>query len=349
MRIFYQRNKEARKIEQYIQGKIDEFIEKIKRNKLFNYIEVFGLTGPAARGQATIHGSDIDFYTITKSINPLKEAKLRRIFEEIFHSNIVETSLLTASPTIYKKPDLMFYEFIHSGGFLLGRPKISKNELNIEKIPRWEGVRLLTYRIDPFINTFRVAKRGIEIKTDKPDYYYSKVIQGIGEAFLLLEDEYKADNFERLKAIRKSKYAKQLGIIKEFEKAQEYRYKGKPIGRNSRLLYNRAISISRKALVLYLQEYLKVESIEEIKKELRKIHPSLVTLISTRLFFIRDYYKTKKRVKLPLKIEPMIEELIWLIDLLQFLDKEKYGAKVEELRRNIVLYWKIAPRFWYWK
>jgi len=349
MRLFYQNNKKSKKIEERVEKGVEEFLKKIKKKRLSNYIEVFGLTGPAARGQATIYGSDIDFYVITKSLNLKKEKKLRTIFNNVFKEREIEVSLLTASPTIYKKPDLMFYEFIHSEGFLWGRPRISKDELTIKMIPKWEGVRLLTFRIDPFLNTIKIRQKGIEIKTNKPDYYYSKVIQGVGEAFLLLEDKYKADNFERLKLIRKSKYAKQLGIIKEFEKTQEYRYKGKPIDKNSKLLYNEAISISRKALVFYLKEYLKAESIEEIKKKLRRIHPSLITLISTRLFFIKDYYKERRKVKVPLKIEPMIEELIGLIDLLNLLGEKKYGTKTEELRRKIVLYWKIAPRFWYWK
>ena len=222
MRLFYQNNKKSKKIEERVEKGVEEFLKKIKKKRLSNYIEVFGLTGPAARGQATIYGSDIDFYVITKSLNLKKEKKLRTIFNNVFKEREIEVSLLTASPTIYKKPDLMFYEFIHSEGFLWGRPRISKDELTIKMIPKWEGVRLLTFRIDPFLNTIKIRQKGIEIKTNKPDYYYSKVIQGVGEAFLLLEDKYKADNFERLKLIRKSKYAKQLGIIKEFEKLFNY-------------------------------------------------------------------------------------------------------------------------------
>ena len=228
MRIFYQRNKKTENIEEKIEKKTKIFLDKLRKKGFIDFIEVFGLTGPSARGQATIYGGDIDFYFISKAINPIKEGKIRKLFEEIVRVKGIETSLLSASPTIYKRPDLMFYEFIHSNGFVYGKPRISKRDLPIKRIPRWEGVRLLTYRINPFINSFRIRK-DIEITTNKPDYYYSKIVQGIGEAFLILTNKYSADNFKRLNAMKKNRYAKKLGIIEDIEKSYDYRYKGKRI------------------------------------------------------------------------------------------------------------------------
>ena len=74
MAYFYNYKDEV--MERTIQNKIDQFITKIKRDKvLCNYVASFGLTGTAARGQATLNGSDFDFYCITNHLNLIHEKK----------------------------------------------------------------------------------------------------------------------------------------------------------------------------------------------------------------------------------------------------------------------------------
>jgi len=111
MKIFHPPNP---KLEKEIERKTSAFIELIhKDKKLKKYIKAFGLTGTAARGQASPRASDIDFYCITNYINPLHEAYLFKKFNKAFKNLEIDADVLTFSPTVYKKPGLMFYELVN--------------------------------------------------------------------------------------------------------------------------------------------------------------------------------------------------------------------------------------------
>ena len=193
---FYKKRPE---LEKEILARTNTFIKDIKNSPdLSKFIEVFGITGPAARGQATHKGSDIDFYCITSKLSPLKSIWIRNKFVKLFNNLPVDVELLIFSPKIYKKPDLMYFEFSSSGKVLYGK---LRKKAKISQIPKWESMQILTYRGGPFLNAH--SNRNI-------DYEYSKLILGIGEALLLISGEYIADNHKRSNRVISNNLAKKI-------------------------------------------------------------------------------------------------------------------------------------------
>ncbi|BDU51111.1 hypothetical protein [Haliovirga abyssi] len=321
------------KLEIKLQDLINKFILEIKSNKnLSKYIKIFGITGPAARSQAVYPYSDIDFYAITNFISSKYEKILRNIFNNIFINLDIECSLLLVAPSIYYRPDLMFFEFNNSGIVYLGE---KQNKLSLDKIPNWEIFRLLTFRSNPFFSTFSLSNNKLIIKDiEKFYYYYSKLILGISEAFLILKNKYSADNFERQKDIKSLEISLQLK--NEIEKAFLFRYKNYNYTETPEKLFENAITFLKIVWDKLIIEYFKTDKKTALNK-LKKINAPFPAILYTRLFFMINYYKYNNKIIFSIR-EPFIDEIF---STLEFLENPS-----ENIRKKLVLYWKIAPRFW---
>jgi len=328
MKLFYGKK---RKIEKEIEKKCLEFVSLINKDKkLKKFIKVFGITGPSARGQASFGNSDIDFYCITNSLNFFKEGYLKKKFDEYFNKIDYEISLLSFAPSILNKKDLMFFEFATSGKILYGD---LKNKIFIGQIPKWEGIRLLTFKGNPFIAYLN--------EIDKIEYYFNKLIFGIGEAFLLLKNDYIADDFERYKRVMKNDYAKKLtGFLKFYKKAFEYRYENNKQNFEIEKLKEKGLFFLKEAWKIYLEKYFNCEYSKSVKI-LKLIKPSFKSKIATRLFYTINYWKYFKKLRFMFWKESFIEEIIMI---------QKYlNNSNETLRKKISESWKVSPRFWYKK
>jgi hypothetical protein len=322
MKLFYGKKKD---IEDKISERADKFVSLIhKDKKLKKFVKVFGITGPAGRGQASFGKSDVDFCCITNTLNPLKERYLLKKFYECFKDIKYDISLLTFAPSIFKRKDLMFFEFATSGNFLYG--KVNR-DVKIRDIPKWEGIRLLTFKGDPFL---------AHIGTDKEEYYFSKLVLGIGESFLLLDNTYVADDFKRKDLVLKNKYAlKVSGFTELYKKAFDYRYSGKNLGVNN--LTKEGLKLWRTAWKIYLENYFNC-SYKDALKKLRMVKPSFTQRIGTRIFYTLNYWKYFKKIRFCFK-EPFIQEVLMI--------QKYFNNPSDKLKRKITESWKVAPRFWF--
>lgn len=343
---YYQDSKRVRLIEDKITNTFEQAARIIK-NRFSNYVHVFGITGPMARSQGTLLkirktyvGSDLDLAVITRVLNPFKERELRNalkpLFKKLYRNTKVEASLLTFSPTIYKKPDLMFYEFTNSGRFILGKPWV---KVSIDDLPLWEGIRLLSFRQAPFLNSFKKVKKGLRF--DKHYYYQaSKAMLGCGEALLLLDRLYVADNFERALMFENSKSISKLGILEQLINAHKLRYGLVKTSKKPETVLWNTLDMLKKTWDYYLIKYYK-KSLPDALKQLNKEKPSLLGMLATRLIFVIEYYKQTKKIKIPLK-EPFIQELKLH---LEYLKKASDRFLDEKIRQKILIYWKTAQRW----
>jgi hypothetical protein len=325
MKLFYGKRRD---IENKIIDRVENFVSLIKKDKkLRKFVKVFGITGPAGRGQASFGNSDIDFYCITNKLNPFKERYLHKRFNECFKGIDYDISLLAFAPSVLKKPDLMFFEFVNSGKFLYGKLK-GPIKYKIQDIPKWEGIRLLTFKGNPFL---------AHIGTDKEEYYFSKLILGIGESFLLLDNKYVADDFKRKDLVLKNKYAKQIkGFVSLYKKSFDYRYKNKKIDVDFK---KEGLRLWKTAWKIYLEEYFDC-SYEKALLRLKKIRPDFLRQIGTRVFYTLNYWKYFRKIRFCCK-EPFIHEILMI---------QKYFKNPSEgLKKKITESWKVSPRFWYFK
>lgn len=321
MKYFY----DTKKYDDAIDASIKVFIEKIKTTKkLHEYVDTIGITGTAARGQAYSKGSDIDIYCITKYLNPLHEHKLQKVFASSFSNIKIDHSLLVFAPSVHNKPDLMYYEFTHCGIKLYGN---MPDKISINKIPQWEGIRLLTFKGNPFLAS---------LHTNKFDYNYAKLLLGIGEAFLVLNRTYVADSLLRQKKVVQNKILQNIeGFIEEYNTCCQYKFHQKMFDTTKEARIKKGLVILQKAWDLYLRQYCDSNQVQ-----LKKIKPSPLQQIASRLFYTINYYKYFRKIKVTLS-EPFIKE----IQLIQ----EYLNTEDEKLRRKICESWKVSPRFWYSK
>jgi len=337
---FYKNNKEIEKIELNTNKKIDEFLKIIKKNKkLSKNIITFGLVGPCARNQAFYINnkvkSDFDFYLVSNKFNICLEKKIKNIFYDIFKDEN-NYSLHYISPSIFKKPDLMFFEYTNSGKVLYGK-KLKKTDIN--KISRLEVLRNIIFRETHFLKLFKLKNNKLilneNVKKEEILYGYSKIIFSIGEVCLILDKTYSADNIKRNNLIKNNKYAQKIsGFIKEHEKMQEFRYKNK-IELDKNYLNKSFIFLDKIYNIIF----------NELKiKNIRKIKTSGLRYIWNQLFFTLNYYKQTKKIKI-LFIEPFIKVTLLNYELIKKINNNEEIDK--KLYNEILIYWKIAPWFYY--
>jgi hypothetical protein len=333
---FCKNNQETREIENQTQSKIKEFLQILNKNKRINkYVKIFGIIGPCARREGFYFNkeimSDIDFYVITNFINLKLERILHEKFNKVF-KNTKMYSILINSPTIFKKPDLMFFEFSNAGKILYGK-KLKK--ININKIPRYESYRNLIYRSCFFLSLFNVKKGELILKKIDKElfmYYYSKVILSIGEVFLILTKEYVANNKQRNKLIEKNEFAKKIkGFIDEHERMQKFRETGKI---NQKINFN---SYTKKGFD-YLSAAYDILVYETGGYE--KIKAKGITFFSNRILFTLKTWNSYKKIRIHISKEPfmkltgMTDKLIQNISLNQKVNIKYF--------KKILQYWKTA-------
>jgi len=343
--------KNYNKTDKSIDRKINEFLSKIKSNTNFkNYIKTFGIVGPCARGQGFYLNnnvkSDIDFYAVTEFINPFLQTKLLKEFYKIFDKN--NASLLIASPTIFAKPDLMFFEFCSTGEVLYGK---KLKPLSINKISLFEVFRNIIYRSCFMFSLFKIDRNNKIVFNKKilnKDiflYYYSKVIFGLGECFLLLNRTYVADNFTRNELIKNNKFAISISeFIEEHQKMHDFRYalkKGLHNKLNEFEYIDKAFNFIKQSYDIISKELFGCKQISNCK-QFRKIKAKKLSFISTRVFFILDYFKAYRKIKINLIEEPFVKLNLILYD---FVSKKKNNEKA---RKKIFEYWKTAGWFYHY-
>jgi len=329
---------------------LNKFIEKFIRllnEKYQNRVRSFGIVGPYARNQQTKF-SDVDFYMITKRINPFFEWKIKKKFFECFRDcKGREVSLLIASPTIFKKPDLMFFEYTNSGKVLFGE-KIKP--IPIERISRFEAFRNIIYRSCFFLEQFEVKNGKLQLKKNiKKElflYNYSKVIQCVEEVCLLLTREYVADNFKRSMLIKRNVFAKQIpNFIKEHQKIHLFKYENLIPKDFSKETYTRkAFFYLQRVYEILFKELFDCKNLD--CKKFNKIKAPFPSCIGTRLFFTLNWLKQTKQIKIHLFSEPFV---CLTKKFIQFVIDFNSGKSLErELLEEILNYWKCAGWFYYY-
>lgn len=326
--------------------KINELLKKINStNYLKKYIKSFGIVGTFARKESFNYKnkikSDIDFYVITNFINPFFESKFKKEISIIF-GNEYDASLLIASPTIFKKPDLMFFEYTNSGKVLYGE---KLKPISIKKISKFESFRNIIYRGCFFLSLFGVKNNKLKlIEKDKIKflYYYSKVIFGIGEVFLILNKTYVANNYKRNELIKKNKFAKLLNeFIKEHNNMQRFRI-------NNKIPLDFNFNTYTKKAFYYIEKCYEIMFIEMFNNDLnkfKKIKSSGISLFSSRFFFTLNNFKEYKKVAISIN-EPFIDLNIKFYNLSK---KYNYNKKIYSTElKDILRYWKTAPWVYYY-
>lgn len=334
MKLFSDRSREAD--EENIAKRCERLVKEIcADSELRAYVEVLGISGTAARGEASPYGSDVDFYCITTRLDPRFEKRLRTLFDSIFHDAPVESWLLVFAPSIWKKPDLMLYEFTNTGKVLLGDVK---KQLPLRSVPRWEAIRLLSQKACPFLSKPVDSHFLHQFIHEDEDYYFSKLITGIGEALLLLSGTYQPSTDARAALIKQNHLAKQLPDFVDWHKqATLYRKKKKPFSRTAKERRNYGETLVEQAWKLVLESYFQA-TYDEALRDLRSTKPtSLRQWVGSRLYLPILSLKYFRKLHISFR-EPFIKLILMQQDTRRLLDPK--------VRLKLAEYWICAPHFW---
>jgi len=345
--MFYNKNNETINLEKDINNSIQLFLNKIKNTPELNkFIFSFGIIGPCSRREGFYITqkirSDTDFYLISNSINFKKTKKIKTIFKEYFPKEL-DCSLLYATPSILKKPDLMFFEYSNSGIFLFGK-KIKPIKLN--KISKFESYRNILYRSCYFFDKLEIIENNIKIKKNikiKEFYYsYSKVIFAIGEVILLLENKYVASNIKRNNLIKNSNIANKINNLKnEHQIMHKFRYENLII--SSKEIKNKIKTAFKMINLTY--KLLLNELFNGNVENFKKIHPNFLSSTFGRSSFFIKYVLKYKQIPKKIFLEPFI---VFSIKSNNFTNKVNNHKKITQLELNeILIYWRLAPWFYY--
>lgn len=344
---FYVQNKKTRAIEERTEKLAKQFIEVVERDdKLKRYVRSFGIVGPCARGEGFYFDdkirSDIDFFVLTCFINPAFERRLLNKFESVFGRNS-DYSCLVGSPNSLKRPELFFFEFTNSGLVLYGE---KLKPVSIARVSRFEGFRNIVYRGCFFLGLFDVVDGRLVLKKDigKEEflYYYSKVIFAIGEIFLLLDRTYVANNFERERQVKNSRFGQIIdGFALEHEKMHKFRYECEiPKDFDYEVYVNRAFLCIEKTYEILFDELFGGDL-----RKFRKVHPNFLTMITNRIFFTWRYFKLYKKIRFELLTEGFVRLNLLNYELIK---KVNSGRSVSEKEIvEILQLWRCAGWFYY--
>ncbi|MHA1696266.1 MAG: hypothetical protein ACTSUG_13435, partial [Candidatus Helarchaeota archaeon] len=248
-----------------------------------------------------------------------------------------DESLHYISPSIFKRPDLMYFEYCNSGKVLYGKKLESQT---IKNISRLESLRNIIFREAHFLKLFNIKNKKLLLKNVKKEeliYNYSKIIFSIGEICLILDKSYVADNFQRNKLLKNNKYAKNIkGFIQEHEKMHEFRYFNHYKKKEKEYYIENAFRLIEKTYNIIFSE-LKI-------KKLKTIKTNGLRYVWNQLFFTINYFKKTKKIKI-LFIEPFIKLTLLNLELIKKIN-QKQEIK-HDLLKEIMIYWKIAPWFYY--
>ncbi len=318
--------------------KILSNISEIISEKYPHYVDSFGLTGSMAHGEATaffcgdeISGSDCDLAIVTKIRSMRMQKKLESVIRKAFRGSGIEPGALFFSPSIYRKPDLMFCEYADTGKVLYGR----KIELDYE-IPIWEAAKILVSRSGAFLDSISFDN-GIKFKENFP-YSFSKAIFGISEASLIIDGNYGFTISKRRRLLKNSKTARKIsGFFKLYETAYNARY-GKAIKPDALLVRDTARALHD--VFLLTSQELSSRSGREVEK-LRAPFP---TSLSTRYSYFRKTVPSIASIRI--LREPFVEEY----RKMEIVFEKMASGKIpnEKERKSIAKNWKSAGDFRFW-
>ncbi len=326
-----------KKLEMEISTRLETLAETI-RHGFSDYVSSFGITGPMAHGEGTIFfdddktpGSDIDLAIVTKYRSFRRQREIENEIKKTFQGCQIEAGPLIFSPSIFKRPDLLFIEYAAAGKILFGKKHKYKGD-----IPVWEAAKLLVSRCGNFFESISFDG-GLEFSGGF-NYGWSKSAMAPGEAVLILEHNFAFTLKERASKIKKSKIARQYGITGIYEKAYKARYTGKTYTDRRRLIVETASALST-AFLLIAEEIARKSG-----KHVGQARAPFPSIISTRYFFFRMLLREKK-LGLPLE-EPMAKEFLDMWEMLELLKKGQIPE--EKKRRHVVSIWKDLGRFRFW-
>jgi len=335
---FYIQNKETENIENKINDWIKKLILEIKKNKyLSKYILNFWLVWPTWRWQGFYFSnsskSDFDFYFITNFINPFLASKISNLVKNIFNKDL-DCSALIVFKWIFKKPDLMFFEYSNSWMQLYWE-KIKA--IPLDKISKFESFRNIIYRSCFFLNLFKFKDSKLVLKEkdkEKYLYYYSKVIFAIWEVKLILKNKYIADNFKRNEIIKDI----DASLFEEHNKMHLFRYENIiPNDFDFKTYTTKAIELLNN---IYNELFNNLIS----KDDLKTIHPNLLSRIVNKVLFIKNYKSKYNKFEINFE-EDFIVLILKHFDLIEKLNNKKTVTNKE--LETVLNYWRTASWFYY--
>lgn len=348
LNLFYKESQESEYLESVIKNRIDVFVAEIKRDDILSkYISSFGILWPCARWQWFWFDkntrSDVDFFVITKSINPIKDKYLKKKFNMIFPKDL-DCSLFTWNEKrSYKRPDLMFFEYVTNGLFLHGTPP---KQIDFSKISKFEVFRNIVYRSHFFLRLFDIKNGKKVLKYDNERdflYAYSKIIFLIEEVLLILDGTYVADNFQRKELLKSTEFIHVFweDFLDEHSEIFNFRYENIiPSDYNNEQYIKRAFILLEKLYCLVFEKLF-----DGKKERLKKIHPEFISFVSTRIFFTIRYWKFFKKIRCNIFSESFVLLTLKYYWLIQDINTDE---RIEIERFNEILeLCNVAPRFYY--
>jgi len=278
--------------------------------------------------------SDLDLYLVFDTLNPNFKKKIYSYFKKSFDESL-DPSLLFAYKSIFKRPDLMFFEYTNSGKVIFGK---ELNKIKFNKISKFEAFRNIIYRSSYFLEMFEIKNYKLKLKknieNEKFLYFFSKVVFAAGEVDLIINNQYVANNIERNNIIKNKKNT----LSKIHNTMNEFRYKNKiPNDFNIN-------DYTKKAIEIIYDSFENLFSNLISKNKLKNIHANLKSRILNKIIFnILDFKKYKK-----INLDNRDEFIVLIIKYFKFIKKIKNNQKIkQEDLEEILFYWKNASWFYY--
>lgn len=347
-RLFYNSSEEILSFEKVVYKRIEKFLIEIKKDKILSeFILSFWIVWPCARWQGFWYNyevrSDVDFYVLTSKINPKYDKYLKKSFNKIFESELDCGILIWNKNRSYKRPDLMFYEYISNWKFFYWDKPF---KISFDKISKFEVFRNLIYRSHFFLRLFVLKDWKLVLKDIKDEmflYYYSKIIFSIEEVILILNWKYIADNFKRKVYIQKSVLPNKLWneFLKNHNEIFYFRYKNKIPNDFDKDVYIKIIFNFLNIVYDYIFLYFFNSDISKILL----IHPNYLSMFSTRIFYSIRYWNLYKKIRLSFFSESFIVLTLNYYHLIKDINLNK-NIKKEQFTKVLELC-KVAPWFYY--
>ena len=343
MNFFYNNTDETKNFSIYVNWLINQFNKKVIDNKLQGFILSFWIVGPCARWQwfwiNENNRSDIDFYLVSSHFSISKTNRIKSIFYSIFPKE-EDFSIHYASPTIFKRPDLMFFEYTNSGYIIIWK-KLKK--LNIVKVPRFECFKNIIFRGGFFFEMFELTNWKLKIKdyisNEEFLYWYSKIIFSIWEIILILQNIYKADNFKRNKLLLKLDEVEKK-ILNRHNEMHNFRY-------HNEVDNNFDIETYTKEAFHFIEEWYLMLFNNLYNWDITRFKRSStiwIRYLFNRLVFSYRYYKITWKIHISIN-EPFIDLSLLTYDLVKKINNSEVISS--KLFNDFFIYWKNAPFFYY--
>lgn len=349
LNLFYKKNSQNKKFEETIYERIKQFIKIIEQDKKLSWFIIsFWIVWPCARGQWFWYDdrlrSDVDFFAITSKISPSLNTYMKNKFQKVFETELDCALMIANEIHAYRKPDLMFFEYISSGNFLYGKePQV----LPFIEVSKFEVFRNIIYRSTSLLKMVHVRNGKISFKemdTEKFLYHFSKIIFMVEEIILILKWTYVADNLVRSNLIKEWEEEKFFGEkYKNIHDAMtKFRYENKiPEDFHMQEYLEYSFEILEKSYAYVLQELFEGDIFA-----LENVHPNISSIISTRVFYILRYWESFWKIRMQTLVEPFVKLSIEYYAFLQDIQNEK---ELQESKLQEILELSAAAPWFYYK